>query len=158
MPDTQRWLRRIYLSEAISNIGSRLTAIALSYQLYKQTGRGADLGWYYLMLTLPGVIFSNPFGRLADRYGRKWLLVYADSTRAAILLVMAFLVPPQAAFWLFPLVFLSQVFRTLYDVAVTPLVSDLSGDEAFLVKATARSEEHTSELQSLAYLLCRLLL
>ena len=30
--------------------------------------------------------------------------------------------------------------------------------EALLVNTTLRSEEHTSELQSLAYLVCRLLL
>lgn len=137
MRETERWLRRIYISEAVSNIGSRMTSIALSYQLYRHTGRGSDLGWYYMMLTLPGVIFSNPFGRLADRFDRRSLLVYADSTRAAILLAMAFLIPAGEVFWFFPLVFASQVFRTMYDVAVTPLVSDLTQDETLLAKATA---------------------
>lgn len=137
MGDAQRWLRRIYVSEAVSNIGSRLTTVALSYQLYRQTGRGADLGWFYLMITIPGVIFSNSFGHLADRFARKWLLVFADGTRAAILLIMAFVVPLDAVTLLLPLVFLSQVFRTLYDVAVIPLLSDLTRDEALLTKATA---------------------
>src|SRR2546425_3798314 len=36
--------------------------------------------------------------------------------------------------------------------------SGLVGDDAFRGSPTRRSEEHTSELQSLAYLVCRLLL
>src|SRR5256714_12049577 len=34
----------------------------------------------------------------------------------------------------------------------------MRGNETILVSANSRSEEHTSELQSLAYLVCRLLL
>src|SRR2546425_8768193 len=38
------------------------------------------------------------------------------------------------------------------------LFPNLPGDRWYYVTAQARSEEHTSELQSLAYLVCRLLL
>src|SRR2546425_7962259 len=43
------------------------------------------------------------------------------------------------------------------ETALTELL-DLEPEAAQLLKMRARSEEHTSELQSLAYLVCRLLL
>src|SRR5205823_14677919 len=43
------------------------------------------------------------------------------------------------------------------DISSGPILADITVDGK-AVKAVARSEEHTSELQSLAYLVCRLLL
>ncbi len=137
MDNTGRWLRRIYISEIVSNIGSRMTSVALVYLLYRQTGKGSNLGFYFMLITLPGILFANPFGCLADRFDRKSLLVYADSTRAGILAFMAFFIPPERTTLLLAFAFLSQIFRTLYDTSITPLASDLTRDEGRLVKATA---------------------
>src|SRR2546425_9371404 len=38
------------------------------------------------------------------------------------------------------------------------LLNELKGNSSFSIEIFLRSEEHTSELQSLAYLVCRLLL
>lgn len=146
MDNAERWLKRIYISEAVSNIGSRISGVALMYLLYRQTGRAADMGIYVMLLTLPGILFSNPFGHVADKFNRKFLLVYADSTRAGILVCMALFIPSGNIMWLLSAYFLSQVFRTLYDTSVIPFASDLVKDENSLVKATAnlRIIYHTS--------------
>src|SRR2546425_2435596 len=47
---------------------------------------------------------------------------------------------------------------TLADASVFPGTGQLNFVDLALQPATGRSEEHTSELQSLAYLVCRLLL
>src|SRR2546425_8601423 len=67
--------------------------------------------------------------------------------------------PPRST--LFPY---TTLFRSLAgeleDVrqAFATVSLEVVGARAWLVGAHARSEEHTSELQSLAYLVCRLLL
>src|SRR2546425_7528957 len=48
--------------------------------------------------------------------------------------------------------------RDLIDLAVFPMPSPVPRVGTRLATSRARSEEHTSELQSLAYLVCRLLL
>src|SRR3712207_7926494 len=57
-------------------------------------------------------------------------------------------VPPRATR-------LAQGMLTAQDVIVDPLVADR---QAAVAGASSRSEEHTSELQSRQYLVCRLLL
>src|SRR2546425_2587152 len=50
------------------------------------------------------------------------------------------------------------VLGTLAGLRGTPLRSDFAAETSRLLSSASRSEEHTSELQSLAYLVCRLLL
>src|SRR2546425_1777939 len=67
--------------------------------------------------------------------------------------------PPRST--LFPY---TTLFRSVYaalctgDVTVLPRVKQLLANGDSELPERARSEEHTSELQSLAYLVCRLLL
>src|SRR2546425_5778487 len=66
--------------------------------------------------------------------------------------------PPRST--LFPY---TTLFRSVFDGLVEDAALDLAVHEKFMErrqrdKAGIRSEEHTSELQSLAYLVCRLLL
>src|SRR2546425_107750 len=44
------------------------------------------------------------------------------------------------------------------EVAIAESLSEEFADDGFVARRVVRSEEHTSELQSLAYLVCRLLL
>src|SRR2546425_6545683 len=64
--------------------------------------------------------------------------------------------PPRSTLFPYTTLFRSQVGRavptTPWDLVLT------SSRETKFVLAILRSEEHTSELQSLAYLVCRLLL
>src|SRR2546423_9142802 len=67
--------------------------------------------------------------------------------------------PPRST--LFPYTTLFRSRDVLADSAPSALWSPRSRTHflaAFFLPATTRSEEHTSELQSLAYLVCRLLL
>src|SRR2546423_9623164 len=67
--------------------------------------------------------------------------------------------PPRST--LFPY---TTLFRSSYEVSASPALFLTSSDPAgaglnsTLAALVERSEEHTSELQSLAYLVCRLLL
>src|SRR2546425_5885023 len=70
--------------------------------------------------------------------------------------------PPRSTLFPYTTLFRSEGDRVLADIEV-PLKSKVKPVRAarpkpLVKKKAARSEEHTSELQSLAYLVCRLLL
>src|SRR5687767_15680672 len=64
--------------------------------------------------------------------------------------------PPRSTLFPYTTLFRSYCLETGYCPAVDDGYRTPPGGALFA--ATARSEEHTSELQSLAYLVCRLLL
>src|SRR2546425_6916028 len=75
--------------------------------------------------------------------------------------------PPRSTLFPYTTLFRSHAARRRLAMPATTdyWVNDQQGDPLFVVTAEAnaglvrmRSEEHTSELQSLAYLVCRLLL
>src|SRR2546423_6455848 len=78
--------------------------------------------------------------------------------------------PPRSTLFPYTTLFRSAVFADDPDAiagdaaaerrgeAVGPLIADPHLQDAMAVVLRPRSEEHTSELQSLAYLVCRLLL
>src|SRR3989441_5733055 len=62
--------------------------------------------------------------------------------------------PPRSTLFPYTTLFRSQATAAILDNIPGTVFAD--GDAAY--RPSARSEEHTSELQSLAYLVCRLLL
>src|SRR3712207_7118112 len=52
----------------------------------------------------------------------------------------------------------NPVLRRVADAEAVPLVAGVDDERRDVVRVVARSEEHTSELQSRQYLVCRLLL
>ncbi|MCJ1351791.1 MAG: hypothetical protein MMC33_001775 [Icmadophila ericetorum] len=87
-------------------------------------------GWYGFFGSLPGLFLAIPYGMLADRYGRKWVLVACITTiwivQAWVYVVSAFPdVVPLRLIWLGPIVTIigggdlvasSLIFTILYDV------------------------------------------
>src|SRR3989441_9024101 len=68
--------------------------------------------------------------------------------------------PPRSTLFPYTTLFRSRREREVMALVVSGLLNKQVGGELGISEITvkARSEEHTSELQSLAYLVCRLLL
>src|SRR2546425_9667891 len=70
--------------------------------------------------------------------------------------------PPRSTLFPYTTLFRSGFFKASssfrYIVTARARSGNLPAREASIGRPTSRSEEHTSELQSLAYLVCRLLL
>ncbi len=58
-------------------VGTETQAVAVGWELYRLTGRPADLGYVGLVQFLPILLLSLPAGHAADRFNRKVLLVAA---------------------------------------------------------------------------------
>ena len=68
----------IWSGELISNIGSGMTAFALSVYVYQTTGSATYVSLITLLAYLPTVLLSPLGGVLADRYDRRLLMIIGD--------------------------------------------------------------------------------
>lgn len=68
----------IWLGECISNIGSGMTAFALSIYVYKVTGNVSSVSIIILATFLPTILLNPLGGVIADRYDRRVLMLIGD--------------------------------------------------------------------------------
>src|SRR5690625_4415962 len=168
---------RVRTSYALGSVGTggfgTLPGLVLSYYLTDTLGVGAGLA--SLVVTVPKVwdVVIDPFiGRLADRYAAR------HSSRVPFMLLGALTLPltftavfaapltgPAAAAWVVGAFVLATTSFSLFQVPYIALPADLAHDYhsrtrllAPRIAVLARSEEHTSELQSRGHLVCRPLL
>ena len=69
---------KLWLGERISNIGSGMTAFALSVYIYEKTGSVSYVSLITLLSFMPSIILSPIGGLLADRYDRRLLMIIGD--------------------------------------------------------------------------------
>ena len=69
---------KLWLGELISNIGSGMTAFALSVYVYEKTGSVSYVSLITLLSFMPSIILSPIGGLLADRYDRRLLMIIGD--------------------------------------------------------------------------------
>ena len=69
---------KLWLGELISNIGSGMTAFALSVYIYEKTGSVSYVSLITLLSFMPSIILSPIGGLLADRYDRRLLMIIGD--------------------------------------------------------------------------------
>lgn len=82
--------RKFWLAQAISQIGDRVHSLALLWIVYSLTGSGTYVGVIMIATTLPGIILSPITGTLADRHGRKWIMLVSDLVRGSLVFYLAF--------------------------------------------------------------------
>ena len=69
---------KLWLGELISNIGSGMTAFALSVYVYEKTGSVSYISLITLLSFMPSIVLSPIGGLLADRYDRRLLMIIGD--------------------------------------------------------------------------------
>src|SRR4051812_17724898 len=88
MPPTSVWanpaFRRLWLAGLVSQLGDRLHQMALLWWATATTGQPAVAGLLLMASTLPVVLVSPAAGWLADRWGRRPLMVLADALRCGV--------------------------------------------------------------------------
>ncbi|RRD39900.1 MFS transporter [Leptotrichia sp. OH3620_COT-345] len=69
---------KLWTGELISNIGSGMTAFALSVYIYERTKSVTYVSLITLLAYMPGIILSPVGGALADRYDRRMMMIIGD--------------------------------------------------------------------------------
>src|SRR3954454_2485752 len=87
-----RGMRLIFLANLISMVGSGMNMAAITWYILQVTHSEVSLGVLVALQTLPS-LFLLPFtGVLIDREDRRHLMLWLDSTRGLVILLVAILV------------------------------------------------------------------
>jgi Transmembrane secretion effector len=98
----ERNFRRFYAGYVTSLLGSSMSTVALAFAVLDGGGNAADLGYIFAAGVVPQVVFMLGGGVIADRIGRRPVMLAADAVRftaAAALAAALFAGPPPI--WLF---------------------------------------------------------
>jgi MFS family permease len=73
-----RTFLRIWSGQLISSIGSGMTSFAINVWIYQQTHSTQRLALMVLAATLPGILGSPLAGAAADRWDRRWIMIFSS--------------------------------------------------------------------------------
>jgi MFS family permease len=85
----ERNFRVFYASYALSLLGSAMAAIALTFAVLGDGGSAADLGYVFAAAVVPEAVFMLGGGVLADRLGRRAVMLGTDTLRVAVQATLA---------------------------------------------------------------------
>jgi MFS family permease len=108
--------RRLYLAQAISDIGDGMTYLALFLLVLDRTGSAAAIALMSILVALPPVTIGLFAGAWADRSDRRRIMIASDLLRAA---TVAMLVPAAIAGAL-PVVFLLATIQAIVGTFFSP--------------------------------------
>jgi hypothetical protein len=103
-PFAERNFRVFYVGYTTSLLGSAMSAIALTFAVLGAGGSPADLGFVFAANVVPQVLVMIGGGVLADRVGRRVVMLSTDSIRFVVQATMtAALIVGRPPIWLFVL-------------------------------------------------------
>lgn len=129
-------LYTLALTQTLSLIGSRMTAVGLGIWVYRQTGLTTPLLLTAFFSELPGMLLGSAAGVLIDRWDRRWVLILADAGQAlGTLWLLISVASGHFTIWqLYAVALLQGTFATLHgpakNAAVTMLIPDSRRERA----------------------------
>jgi CRP-like cAMP-binding protein len=93
----------MWTGQLVSTAGSALTSLAAGIFVYRLTGSALSVGLMMMATALPTLFVGVIAGVFVDRYDRRRIMIAADLIRAALVLLIPFLIPIHIA-WLYILV------------------------------------------------------
>ncbi len=127
----QRNFRVFYLGYTTSLLGSAMSAIALTFAVLDNGGDAADLGFVFAASVVPQVLVMIGGGVVADRLGRRPVMLVTDATRVAVQGTLAgVLFAGRPPIWLFVLLAaLESVGEGVFGPALGGLRAELAPRE-----------------------------
>ncbi len=119
--------RLLVVGNAISAYGSYLNMVALNVFVYQVTGSALTAGLFMAVRLITSVLSGFVSGRLVSRYDRKRLMVCADLTQAAALVVLLLAPDGARVALLFALAVGTGACSTLSQVALRSSVPEIVG-------------------------------
>jgi len=118
----------LWVGQVVETIGASLTSLAASILIFRLTGSAASVGLMLMATAAPTVLVGLLAGVFVDRYDRKRIMVVADLTRAALVVVIPFWVR-QNILWLYVITALSSAVTQFFDPAHEAVLPEIASDE-----------------------------
>ena len=124
---------KLWLGELISNIGSGMTAFALSVYVYEKTGSVSYVSFITLLSFMPSIILSPIGGLLADRYDRRLLMIIGDlfSGLGLVYILWSIQTGEKSIVPIFVGITFSSVFTSLLEPSYRATLTDILEEENY---------------------------
>jgi MFS family permease len=124
-----RNVRLLWMAQVVSELGDWFYSVAIFSFLLELTGSARLVSLAFLMQVLPQVLMSPTAGVINDRVSRRKVMLFADWSRAAIVLSML-LVQSRGRLWLlFVLLCLETVCWALFEPASRSVIPNIAKPE-----------------------------
>jgi MFS family permease len=122
----QRFLL-VWLSQAVSSIGSRLTTFGLAVWFFQRTGSATGYGLISAMAALPSALVVPLAGVLVDRWDRRRLMLgsHASAGLCSLLIAALFAANALEVGRILPFIALASCFNTIQLLTFTAVTSTL---------------------------------
>lgn len=119
---------RLWLAQLVSTVGDAFTMIAAGIYVFRLTGSAMQVGLMLIATSVPTMLLGLFAGVFVDRYDRKKIMVYADLSRALLVVSVPFLLT-QNVLWLYVIVMLNSAIGTFFHPAFDSVVPETASDE-----------------------------
>lgn len=137
--DQRRSLRTFYiilLTQTFSMIGSRISGLAVGFEVFAQTGQATTLTLVAFFAILPGLLATGFAGVLSDRWDRRKIIILSDFGQAVatLFLLFSFLSGSFQLWHLYAVTIAQSLFDAFqwpaFSASVTMMVPDSERDRA----------------------------
>ena len=124
---------KLWLGELISNLGSGMTAFALSVYVYEKTGSVIYISLITLLSFMPSIILSPIGGLLADRYDRRLLMIIGDlfSGLGLVYILWNIQAGEKSIVPIFVGITFSSIFTSLLEPSYRATLTDILDEENY---------------------------
>ena len=117
--------------QAVSLFGSQAFYIAITFWIKHVSNSPALMGTYLMVTGLPAILLGPVAGTVADRYGRRWILVVCDLICAITMIALAALLlssgrtGTDTLAWVFAASIVLSVCGCFFQPAINSMIPDL---------------------------------
>lgn len=121
----------LWQGQFVSQLGSQAHSIAMMFWLKHATNSASVMGMIMMLAMIPGVVLGPLGGTFADRYSRKWIIVWSDVACGLAVLSLATLmyVAPEAmdltVVWMGTMAVIMGIVSAVFSPAIAASVPDL---------------------------------
>lgn len=121
-----------------SELGDWFYSIAIFSFLLELTGSAQVVAFAFLMQVFPQTLAAPAAGVISDRLSRRQVMLFADWTRAAVVLSMLFVTGRGTLWMLFVPLFIETVMASLFEPARSSVIPNIAAPED-IIRANALS-------------------
>ncbi|HWP45329.1 MAG TPA: MFS transporter, partial [Blastocatellia bacterium] len=109
--------RRLWMGQAISELGDWFNSVALFTLLLNLTGTSEAVGYILIIKLLPTFLIGPLAGVAADRFNRKMIMIGADLARGLMALGFLFIDRPEQVWLVYVITALQMVGTSFFEPA-----------------------------------------
>ena len=136
---TNRNFRLLWGAQIVSEIGDWFYAVAVYSLLLDFTGKAQSIALAFVLQVLPQFFVAPTAGVLNDRLSRRRVMMFADWTRAGIVLCMVLVRGPHVVWFLYLLLVLETLMWALFEPGRSAVIPNITHGDDTVVANTLSS-------------------